>query len=171
MVDLALLQSVSYIAGALGVCVAAFYYVMTLRVQQANMKSTLETRQAQLLMAVYDKLTEPLCIDMWTKIVKSDYSDFPDFKRKYLEDPDMLNALYIMAMRFEGFGLLVRENLLDIRHVALLFGGVTRKYFEKIQPVLGEIREEQDYTRFMDQTEYLYTQLMAYLKLHPELNT
>jgi hypothetical protein len=31
MVDLALLQSVSYIAGALGVCVAAFYYVLNLR--------------------------------------------------------------------------------------------------------------------------------------------
>jgi hypothetical protein len=40
---------VSYIAGALGVCVAAFYYVMTLRVQQANMKNTLQTRQADIL--------------------------------------------------------------------------------------------------------------------------
>ena len=31
MVDLALLQSLSYVAGALGVCVAAVYYVMMVR--------------------------------------------------------------------------------------------------------------------------------------------
>ena len=36
MVDLALLQSVSYIAGALGVCVAASYYVMNLRSTRAR---------------------------------------------------------------------------------------------------------------------------------------
>ncbi|MCX6654156.1 MAG: hypothetical protein NTY03_03435 [Candidatus Bathyarchaeota archaeon] len=33
MVDLALLQSVSYIAGAIGVCVAAFYYALNIREQ------------------------------------------------------------------------------------------------------------------------------------------
>ncbi len=39
MVDLALLQSVSYIAGALGVCVAAFYYVMMLREQRQTRRA------------------------------------------------------------------------------------------------------------------------------------
>ncbi len=36
MVDLALLQSVSYIAGSLGVCVAAIFYVLNLRISQKN---------------------------------------------------------------------------------------------------------------------------------------
>jgi hypothetical protein len=39
MVDLALLQSVSYIAGALGVLVAAFYYIITLTQQIQNRKA------------------------------------------------------------------------------------------------------------------------------------
>ena len=42
MVDLALLQSVSYIAGALGVCVAAAYYVLNLRISQRNQELTLK---------------------------------------------------------------------------------------------------------------------------------
>jgi hypothetical protein len=60
MVDLALLQSVSYIAGASGVCVAAIFYVLNLRISQKNQElmlqsqeqsakaqqQTLETRQA-----------------------------------------------------------------------------------------------------------------------------
>jgi hypothetical protein len=38
MVDLALLQSVSYIVGALGVCVAAIYYMMNLQITRRKMK-------------------------------------------------------------------------------------------------------------------------------------
>lgn len=45
MVDLALLQSISYIVGALGVCIAAIFYVLKLRISQRNMKQTLETRR------------------------------------------------------------------------------------------------------------------------------
>jgi hypothetical protein len=42
MVDLVVLQSLSYIAGALGVCVAAVYYVMNLRISQKNQELTLK---------------------------------------------------------------------------------------------------------------------------------
>jgi hypothetical protein len=168
MVDV---QTIGVLVTAASVSVAAIYYVMTLRVQQANMKSTLETRQAQLLMAVYDKLAEPQTVEMWTKIVNTNYKDFPEFKKKFIENSEMLNALYLMVMRFEGFGLLVRDNLLDIRHVALMFGGVTTKFFEKVKPVLVELREEQEYSRFMEQTEYLYNCLIEYMEKHPELKT
>jgi hypothetical protein len=164
-------QTIGVLVTATSVTVAAIYYIMTLRVQQANMKSTLETRQAQLLMAVYDKLAEPQTIEMWTKIVNTDYTGFPEFKKKFIENPEMLNALYIMTMRFEGFGLLVRDELLDIRHVALMFGGVTTKFFEKVKPVLGDLRGEMEYSRFMDQTEYLYNCLIEYMEKHPELKT
>jgi hypothetical protein len=71
MVDLSLLQSVSYIAGALGVCVAAVYYVINLRISQKNQEismknqelilktqeQTLETRQFQLLMQLTEFIT------------------------------------------------------------------------------------------------------------------
>jgi hypothetical protein len=55
MVDIALLQSVSYIAGAFGVCVAAIFYVLNLRISQRNMKQTLETliNEEALLFANY----------------------------------------------------------------------------------------------------------------------
>ena len=49
MVDLIVLQSVSYVAAAIGVFVAAVYYVMTLRTTQRNMRMTLETRKLQII--------------------------------------------------------------------------------------------------------------------------
>jgi hypothetical protein len=56
MVDLALLQSVSYIAGALGVCVAAIFYVLNLRISQRNMRQTLETRKLQFVTSITNQL-------------------------------------------------------------------------------------------------------------------
>ena len=56
MVELALLQSVSYIAGALGVCIAAVFYVLNLRVQQENMKNTLGTRQIGLIDSIATRI-------------------------------------------------------------------------------------------------------------------
>jgi hypothetical protein len=49
LVDLIVLQSVSYVAAAIGVFVAAVYYVMTLRTTQRNMRMTLETRKLQII--------------------------------------------------------------------------------------------------------------------------
>jgi hypothetical protein len=68
LVDLALLQSISYIAGAFGVCVAAIYYVMTLRTQQTNLKTTQETRQMQLyIQALQETRTREFVRD-WIEI-------------------------------------------------------------------------------------------------------
>jgi hypothetical protein len=56
MVDLPLLQSVSYIAGALGVCVAAVYYVMNLRAQQTNMREAEKNRKLAFTMNMMQNL-------------------------------------------------------------------------------------------------------------------
>ena len=47
MVDLALLLSVRYIAGALGVCVATVFYVLNLRETTKNRKIILTTTMMQ----------------------------------------------------------------------------------------------------------------------------
>ena len=48
-------QTLTTMFGGIGVGVAAIYYVMTLRAQQANMKQTLQTRQAQMFMSIYEQ--------------------------------------------------------------------------------------------------------------------
>jgi hypothetical protein len=58
LVDLALLQSVSYIAGALGVCIAAFYYVL-------NLRNTRKTQELQVFMQVFDRFNNK---DFWNEL-------------------------------------------------------------------------------------------------------
>jgi hypothetical protein len=72
MVDLALLQSVSYIAGALGVCVATVFYVL-------NLRNSIDNRKAQLIME-YNKLhtSKEWLID-YHESMNYEWKDFDDF--------------------------------------------------------------------------------------------
>ena len=91
MVDLSLLQSFSYIAGALGVCVAAVYYMMTLRTQQTNLKTTLETRQMQLYMQALQETRTREFVRDWIEITYyQSFKDYEDWRSKYgpSVDPD-----------------------------------------------------------------------------------
>lgn len=80
-------------------------------------------------------------------------------------------ALSTLIGYYEGVGTLVKENMLSIRWVALLFGGWTRMFWEKIKPVAEEVRVYNDVPRTWSETEYLYNELMKYMKEHPELKT
>ena len=87
MVDLALLQSVSYIAGALGVGVAAIYYVMTLRVTQRSMKNTLETRQIQMFMNIYSQFWGREFQRQWNDMMNWEYRDLDARLFRFLSSP------------------------------------------------------------------------------------
>jgi hypothetical protein len=108
MVDLALLQSVSYIAGALGVCVAAIYYVVILREQR-------QTRQFQLLMQIrqYDMTKEgQLDLLEWNQM---EWSDYDDFEKKYGSDvnPNNYAMRMLQVTYFRTLGILVKNGMIS----------------------------------------------------------
>lgn len=145
MVDLVVLQSVSYVAAAMGVLVAAIYYVFTLRINQRNIKHTLETRQAQLFMQLYDKLTETKQWDEYTEIMERwSWTDFSNFMRKYgpEENPEEWNKFYLCLGQWERVGLLVRDGLIDPKLVWHWLGSIPVRLGEKYEPVLDEYREK-----------------------------
>lgn len=76
-----------------------------------------------------------------------------------------------MIRFFEGIGVLVRQKLVDLRFVTLLMAGTTRRYWEKLRPVVLKLRKEIDYPRCGSETEYLDGVLMEYMEKHPELKT
>ena len=72
---------------------------------------------------------------------------------------------------FEGLGVLVRENLIDMRIIALTMSSDIVIYWEKMKPVVGDFRREWNSARLVDQSEFLYNELMKYMGEHPELKT
>lgn len=108
MVDLALLQSVSYIAGALGVCVAAIYYVINLRINQRTMRLNLTNNYLQRL------LTD----EFMNKIVELQYmqwKDYDDFEKKYGSDehPENFGKRMIVFGVLDSLGMLLKLGLAD----------------------------------------------------------
>lgn len=144
MVDLATLQTVSYIMGSIGVFVAAIYYVFNMRAtlhvrREANrtQRQQLETRQAQMFMAIYTQITTKEFTSAFQKIMNSRWRNYDEYHELW-KDPEFQNSGHIVGTYYEGVGVLVREGLLDIRWVALLICGMTRMFWEKMKPAIEE---------------------------------
>jgi hypothetical protein len=93
MVELATLQAVSYIMGSLGVFVAAIYYVYNMRISQKNQElalkaqeQTLETRQAQLLMNLYQFESSEEAQRNYCELMNMKWTDYDDLEQKYGSD-------------------------------------------------------------------------------------
>jgi hypothetical protein len=183
MVDLSLLQSVSYIAGALGVCVAGLYYVMNLRMSQKNQElslktqelaykaqeQTLETRQAQLFMQIFQRFNEPDFFDKYTTFLSWKWKDYDDFMSKYGQkaNPEAWYSEGSVAAFFNGVGLLLYMNLVDIKLIyGLLFVHV-KLFWKKIGPVSQEMRKRLNYPQIDQWVEYLYEEIIEYDKKTP----
>ena len=81
------------------------------------------------------------------------------------------DAYGLVGFVLEGVGVLVREELLDIRFVALLLSGHVQMFWEKNLPIIDEWRQFWNNPRVWSETEYLYNALMKYMEEHTELNT
>jgi hypothetical protein len=71
----------------------------------------------------------------------------------------------------EGLGVLVKEGLLDIRYVALMWAGTTRMFWDVGEPLLPGLAERWKYPRLWSETAYLCRELIKYMEAHPELAT
>jgi len=180
LVDLVVFQSVSYIAGALGVCVAAIYYVMNLRISQRNQElslktqelayksqeQTLETRQAQLFMQIFQRFNEPDFFDKYTTFLSWKWKDYDDYISKYGQkaNPEAWYSEGSVAAFFNGVGLLLSLNLLDIKLIYNLLFIHVKLFWERMRPVSLEMRVRLNFTQIDEWIEYLYDELMAYDK-------
>jgi len=161
MVDLSEIQAAYYMVAATGVLVAAVFYIL-------NMKATLQTRQAQLYMQIYN---ESKSREMWEAdfdLNNVEIRNNDDF-RELLKDKGKWASFCQWGTYFEGMGVLVRENLLDIRLVAELISGELTWFWEKYEAGIRDVRKTWEFPRFYVEVEYLYGRVKAYGLEHPEI--
>ena len=115
MFDLALLQSVSYIAGASGVCIAAIFYVLNLRISQRNMRQTLETRKLQFVTSITNQQLSEEGQRRYGELLNMEWKDYDDFEKKYGSDYNLDNYAKRMNVwkTYNTLGMLVREKLIE----------------------------------------------------------
>ena len=166
-----------------GLLVGIFYYVMTLRNQRKNQEISiknqelaLETRQAQLFMNIYDRrVNNPEFDALQHRIESLRWKDWDEYKVLFdysnPETRDNHLAMSTTMYFYEGVGVLVKLNLVDIRLIAYLMSGTTRAFWEKVESIVEEAREHWYGPGFCVELEYLYHELVKYMEEHPEFET
>ena len=185
MVDLAEIQAAYYMVAATGVLVAAVFYILNLRISQKNQEltlkaleqsakaqqQTLETRQTQMFMNIYNQVASKEYTTAWDKMMNKPWKTYDEWDQLYRKDPEFRGSEDITQLFYEGLGTLVREGQLPIRMVALLMCGMTRYHWERHKVIVDEGRRVYGHRRWFSEEEFLYGELMKYLGEHPELDT
>ena len=153
-----------------GILVGIIYYIMTIRTNQRNQRMQLETRQAQLFIQLYNRFRDDTNnLDIESSFLDVEIKSSEDFLRIWRTDEDFGKVLSTLGGFYEGIGVMVREGYIPVRLVALQWGGTTRRFWEKMEPFMSDVREAQEFPRAWAETEYLYNELMKYIEEHPEL--
>ena len=168
-----------------GVVAGFSYYILMVRNQN-------RTRQAQLLMNLYESYRSIESRRQSLEIQSWEYEDFDDFFKKYGDDtnPDAWALFESKAAFFNGIGVLLKENLIDIRLLDNLLTSTVNRHWNMLN--MGSIlvewrkriklrREERGWKRDTDYPvevdksasstafygfDYLYSRLMKYRETH-----
>jgi hypothetical protein len=142
MVSLDEIQTAYYMVAATGVLIAAAYYIINIRSQQSNIRTTLETRQAQLFMGVYQTyVTKELHRDIET-VLSAKFVDYEDWLSKYGPDinPDEHAKFDSVLSYMEGLGSLVKRGLIDPSYVVELLGLEVLYTHQKYEKIISGMR-------------------------------
>jgi len=143
-----------------GLLVGIFYYVMTLRNQQKNQQVTLETRQAQLFMNIFNNFSSKEYQKDLENILAWQFNDYDDFFAKYGHDvnPEDHSIWDHNLQWMEGLGVMVRRNLIDPNLVFDIMYGTIISFYEKFEPILIQFKKQWGADMQQDLT-YIYLEM------------
>ena len=160
MVDLSLLQSVSYIAGALGVCVAAAYYVMNLREQRRNRRISQTNEMLRFFLSYeYQKI--------WFELLNMEWSNYDDFEKRYGSDYNLDNVAkrHMFWYNYDTLGNLLRDGYVDRNTIFNSSAMSVIFTWAKFKPILEENRRRYSGLESWKGFEYLANEMMRLSQL------
>jgi len=162
------IQTISIIIAAAGVFIAAINQIVSRRRTEAMAQLTLETRQAQLFMQIYNRwnsrditksygaLRFKYSMDQWAKYISQllQHPHDPNIDLDEYADHQMFGTF------FEGLGILVKRQLVDITLVEDLFADRIIWYWEtQVEPLAAKVRTSFKDSKMYDSIEYLYHEM------------
>jgi hypothetical protein len=124
------------------------------------------TRRTEVIMRIYQEFGQKEWIENVMKVGAAKFVSLQDYSTKY-----GLTAVLQVAMLFDGVGVLLEEDLIDLRLVNSLFGSSVRPLWDIVRPIVYAIRASGAQPTMFSHFESLYNRLSAYRKEHPDLPT
>ena len=155
MVDLVVLQSLSYTAGAISVVLGVVYYVFNIREQTLNRRVTLTN-------SLLEAFSSREGYRLMQELFSMKWSDFDDFLRKYDSsvNPDNLALRASVFTRCEILGRQHRSGLIDIDTLFSVCNTNITQLWVKFKPIIEEYRRRGVYSKIeYENFEYLAVEL------------
>lgn len=132
-----------------------------------------KTREAQLFMQIYRDWKDPDRVSMENEIVRDwSWEDYDDFVAKYVSNREEYLKLSHVTAYYEGIGIMVHRKLVDPNLIENLMSSSIIETWEKLEPMIAEIRVRENYPQVVEWFEYLYDVIKPITEReHPEYRT
>jgi hypothetical protein len=147
--------TITAIIVAISVVVGLVFTLMELR-------HLARTRRTDVIMRIYDRFGSKEMVEAMNSVgrLRSMKAEFPPQAE--------LTGVTQIAIVFEGLGVLLEQNLIDIKLVDSLFGPTLVSLWDPIHPVINGMRESLKEPFFFSHFEYLHDRLNEYRIEHPK---
>lgn len=151
------LQTISTASAAIGVVAGVVNWIIRSRKAEKQRQTEIKTRQAQLLMDIYDHFLDPDITEAYSELYSRRTDDYDDYARSYIETGS--NIEFVLVGRYlVGIGVLVKNGLIDVSLVHDLMAWPIMQTWEKYEPIVKGRRVELGFPLWED-VEYLYDEL------------
>jgi hypothetical protein len=116
-----------------------------------------DTRKTEIIMKIYDRFGTKEMVEAVNKIGSWKFENIEDYRGKY-----GFTEVVEVAVLFEGIGVLLEQNLIDIKMADRLFGPTINYLWEKMQPLIYAMRKGLGEPFFFSHFEYLIKELSSY---------
>ena len=152
------LDQIIYIVPLFALTASIIYYAINLRNANKTQRLQLETRQAQLLMQIYNKYTETELMKQQMDIVNMDYNGIEEFWSKYgpNSNPERYTSFARLGYFFDGIGVLLKRGLVEESALYDLMGVHVLQYWNGwYGPPMPGLREKWSNPHAYEMFEYL----------------
>jgi hypothetical protein len=110
-------------------------------------------------MKIYERFGTREVVEAINRVGNAKFENIVDYNKKY-----GFTDITLIAELFEGVGVLLEQNLIDIKMVDRLFGPTLNLLWVRMMPVLYAMREGLKEPFFFSHYEYLVKRLDSYRK-------
>jgi hypothetical protein len=115
------------------------------------------TRKTEVIMKIYERFGTREVVEAMNRVGNAKFENIADYSKKY-----GFTDVTQIAELFEGIGVLLEQNLIDIKMVDGLFGPTMNLLWVRMKPVLYAMREGLNEPFFFSHYEYLINRLNSY---------
>lgn len=162
------LQVILQLLQTAGILVGIIYYITVMRSNQKSQQMQLENRQAQLFMQSYRETSTPELQTIAFKIMKWEWTDFANFREKYVDDPRKFGEWVSFMVYMNGLGIMLKEGYIDSE---LLYkmdqdGTAPIRFWSKFKSIIREMRTHQNNPGEFQYFEYYVEEMFRLRRLN-----